>query len=158
VSAGERVEVCAYCGTEAPTTRDHIPPKGIFPDPRPADLITVASCARCNHGASADDDRFRAYLSLHVGTDTVTTQRLWERAIRGIRRNRQLHSRLLQEMEPTWLTTPSGVIQGRGVLGRWDSDAHDKTVERMIRGLYFRHYGEVLGTRAPASRLIGSKD
>lgn len=29
----------------------------------------------------------------------------------------------------------------------WDSDVHDKTIERLIRGLYFHHYQEVLGQR-----------
>ncbi len=48
-------------------------------------------------------------------------------------------------MEPVWLTTPSGVIHGLGYRGLWDSDAHDSTIERMVRGLYFHHYGEVLG-------------
>jgi len=32
--------------------------------------------------------------------------------------------------------------------GRWDSEAHDTTIERMIRGLYFHQYREFLGNRA----------
>jgi hypothetical protein len=98
-------------------------------------------------GASESDELFRAYLSLHVGVDTPSTSRLWEPALRGIQRNRRLHHRLLAEMERVRLTTPSGVIYGQAHRGRWDSDAHDATVERMIRGLYFHHYDEVLGTR-----------
>lgn len=49
-------------------------------------------------------------------------------------------------MEPVWLTTPSGVVHGRAYRGLWDSDAHDNTIERMVRGLYFHHYREVLGS------------
>src|SRR2546426_1001654 len=120
-------EVCAYCGTAPATTRDHIPPKGTFPPPRPNDLITVPSCASCNQGASDRDERFRAYLSLHVGLDTPSTSRLWEPALRGIRRNRKLHRQLLDELERVSLTTPSGVIYGQAYRGRWDSDAHDAT-------------------------------
>lgn len=133
-------------GPIADNPRSH-PPKGIFPTPRPDDLITVPSCASCNQGASTNDERFRAYLSLHVRVDTPSTSRLWEQALRGIRRNRLLHRRLRDEVEPIWLTTPSGVIHGRAYRGRWDSDAHDRTIERMIRGLYFHHYHDVLGTR-----------
>lgn len=29
----------------------------------------------------------------------------------------------------------------------WDSGVHRKTIERLIRGLYFHHYQEVLGQR-----------
>jgi hypothetical protein len=141
-------EVCAYCGSESATTRDHIPPKAIFPTPRAYDLITVASCASCNQGASESDERFRTYLSLHVGIDTHTTSTLWEETLRGVRHNRRLHRTLLENAERVWLTTRSGVIYGNAYRGRWDSDAHDRTVERMIRGLYYHHYGEMLGNRA----------
>lgn len=143
----DRADICGYCGDPSPTTRDHIPSRGISPTPRPDDLITVPSCTSCNQGASTNDERFRAYLSLHVGVDTPSTSRLWERTLRGIRRNRLLHRRLRDEVEPTWLTTPSGVIHDRTYRGRWDSDAHDRTIERMIRGLYFHHYHDLLGTR-----------
>jgi len=140
--------LCAYCGALSPTTRDHIPPKGIFPTPRPGDLITVPSCMACNQGASASDESFRAYLSLHVGMDTSSTSRLWtQAALPGIRRNRPLHRRLLAETQRVWLTTPSGVIHSHAYRLLWDSAAHDATNERMIRGLYFHHYGDVLGTR-----------
>lgn len=149
----DRAEICAYCGAPSPTTRDHIPPKGIFPTPRPDDLVTVPSCAVCNQGASASDERFRAYLSLHVGVGTPSINRLWEQALPSIRRNRSLHRRLRAEVEPVWLTTPSGVIHGQAYRGRWDSDIHDSTVERMIRGLYFHHYGDVLGTRVRVKAL-----
>jgi hypothetical protein len=119
----------------------------MFPMPRPSDLITVPSCASCNHGASESDELFRAYLSLHVGVDTASTRQLWAEALRGVRHNRRLHQRLLAEMERVWLTTSSGIVHGQAVRGRWDSDAHDRTIERMIRGLYFHHYQEVLNSR-----------
>ena len=143
----DRAKVCGYCGSPGPTTRDHIPPKGVFATPRPDDLITIPSCVPCNQGASERDETFRTYLSIHVGTDTESTSRLWEQVLRGIRRKRPLRRRLIAEVEPVWLTTPSGIIHSRAYAGRWDSDAHDKTIERMIRGLYFHHYQEVLGAR-----------
>jgi hypothetical protein len=140
-------DICAYCGAPSPETRDHIPPRGIFPSPRPSDLVTVPSCRPCNQGASARDERFLAYLSLQVGIDTPVTTRLWDQVLPGIRRNRRLHRRLREEVEPVWLATPSGIVHGRGYRALWDSDAHDSTIERMVRGLYFHHYGEVLGPR-----------
>jgi hypothetical protein len=79
--------------------------------------------------------------------DTPVTTRLWDQVLPGIRRNRRLHQRLREEVEPVWVTTPSAVIHGRGYRGLWDSDAHDSTIERMVRGLYFNHYREVLGSQ-----------
>lgn len=141
-------EICGYCGNPSPTTRDHVPPKGIFPPPRPSDLVTIPACTSCNQSASETDERFRAYLSLHVGVDTPTTRQLWDPALRSIRRKRSLRQRLLADLERVWTRTSSGIITGRAYRGLWDSEAHDTTIERVIRGLYFHHYGEVLGSRA----------
>src|SRR5689334_8854010 len=48
---------CAYCGEPA-TTRDHIPPKKLFPQPWTDDLITVPACSACNNCSSSDDEYF----------------------------------------------------------------------------------------------------
>ena len=53
---------CVYCGSGDEITRDHIPPKNLFPEPRPSDLITVDSCRQCNQTASMDDEYFRWVL------------------------------------------------------------------------------------------------
>ncbi len=58
--------VCVFCGVRDGTTKDHVPPKGMFPPPRP-NLITVPACVTCNGGASEIDERFRTMLSLKVG-------------------------------------------------------------------------------------------
>ena len=141
-------EICGYYKSTSPTTRDHISPKSAFPTPRPDDLITIPSCLPCNQGASESDELFCAYLSFHVGLDTPSTSRLWEQALRGVRHNRRLQRSLLAEMERVLLTTPSGIVYGQRYRGRWDSETHDVTIERIIRGLYFHHYREVLGSRA----------
>src|SRR6185437_12606539 len=48
---------CIYCGEREGTTRDHIPPKGLLPTPRP-ELITVPCCETCRRGQSLDDEYF----------------------------------------------------------------------------------------------------
>src|SRR5262245_48797807 len=54
------MEQCMICGQYAErVTDDHIPAKGLFGKPRPADLIVVRSCQACNRGTSADDEYFR---------------------------------------------------------------------------------------------------
>ncbi len=57
---------CCYCGTKEATTRDHVPPKAIFNKPRPDDLITVPCCFECNNQASSFDEKFKAYLGMHI--------------------------------------------------------------------------------------------
>jgi len=140
--------VCAICGKEPATTLDHIPPKGIFPAPRPNDSITVPACFRCNNRGSKLDEPFRVYLSLHIGTETPESERLWKKhALRTLRHNRKMRNQLLGSMRLAELRTPGGIILGKRPVGRWNSKAHDETIERMIRGLYFHHFGEVLGDK-----------
>jgi hypothetical protein len=141
--------LCVICGKRPATTVDHIPPKGIFPKPRPRNLITVPACFSCNQESSKYDESFMVYLSLHVGTDSPESKRLWEKhAIRTVKHNRRLRTRLVTTMRRVDVKSPGGIIIGQGVGSSWDSEAHDRVVERMIRGLYFYHYRDILGDRA----------
>jgi hypothetical protein len=64
-------QTCALCGARPATTRtrDHVPPKALFPSPRPK-LITVPACDICNESASEAEEKFRVYLSVKSGIDT----------------------------------------------------------------------------------------
>jgi len=142
-------QICAICGIRKAVTKDHVPPRGIFVKPRPNNLIKVPACVPCNNRASDLDERFRVYLVLHVGGSGGAGEELFTKeALRTIRHNKKLNRKILQGMAPVNLTTPGGVIYDRGYRVRWDSEAHDKVAERMIRGLYYHHYNEILGKKA----------
>jgi hypothetical protein len=53
---------CYICGNLADSS-DHIPPSGIFPDPKPSNLITVPACSKCNECSSKDDEYFRTIIA-----------------------------------------------------------------------------------------------
>lgn len=141
--------ICAICGKRPATTVDHIPPKGVFSKPRPANLITVPACFHCNHGASKNDEKFRVYLSLHVGIDTPEKKSLWDdHALRSVRHNNRLRQEILQKMAPVEINTPSGIVLGKRTAVLWNSKSHDSVIERTIRGLYYHHYHVTLGSQA----------
>jgi hypothetical protein len=90
---------CAYCGAAADLTRDHVPPRVVFPKPRPKDLITVPACRPCNVSAGPDDEYFGAALRvavlldpagplggrpLHSGVDLARVHRVVARVVRGL--------------------------------------------------------------------------
>ena len=68
-------ELCALCGVNQASTRDHVPPKAIFPKPRPP-LITVPACFECNNSASDLDDLFKVYLSMHAAENNEIARQL----------------------------------------------------------------------------------
>src|SRR6266404_1118580 len=62
-----RQTVCCYlCRSTQNLTRDHLPPKNLFPEPRPTNLITVPCCETCNKGFSNLDEQFRVFVSMPV--------------------------------------------------------------------------------------------
>ena len=54
---------CYLCNSTVNLTKDHIPPKNLFPSPKPTDLITVWCCKKCNEKFSLIDESFRVFTS-----------------------------------------------------------------------------------------------
>src|SRR5437016_4846066 len=57
------VAICYLCRKRPGTTRDHVPPKNLFPRPRPSSLVTVPCCEKCNNRFSKHDEYFRLFAS-----------------------------------------------------------------------------------------------
>ncbi|WP_409525160.1 hypothetical protein [Nitrincola sp. MINF-07-Sa-05] len=133
-------EICAICGVRTASTKDHVPPKAIFPKPRPH-LITVPACFECNNSASDFDDLFKVYLSLHAAENNDIARKLFsEKTVRTLQRNQRLLDKIKSESSRVAIVNKSGDLESRmGVL--WDSYAHDRVIERTIRGLYYHHSG-----------------
>src|SRR5262249_13551352 len=64
---------CVYCSSTKNLTDEHAPPKLIFPEPRPSNLITVPACADCNQQGSKDAEYFRLWLCLNPLTKDMSS-------------------------------------------------------------------------------------
>lgn len=131
---------CVICGECDGTTRDHVPPKAIFPKPRPDNLVTVPACSKCNNGQSDNDDLFKVFLSMQAAGNNEIARRLFqEKTVRTLKRNQSLLAAIQKEAKEIEVLNNQGQLETRtGVL--WDSVAHDAVIERTIRGLYFHHW------------------
>ncbi len=144
VDKKKNLEMCCICGIREAKSRDHIPPKGIFLPPRPS-LITVPACDKCNQGSSKDDEKFRAYLSMHSYSSSPIAKRLfWEHTIPRLSRNPKFAHDILNETEPINLIS-GNIFLGKAFSSKWDSGVHDRVIEKIVRGLYFHHFKEILG-------------
>lgn len=54
---------CYICGSTESLTKDHIPPKNLFPSPVPTNLVTVSCCKKCNGEYTLIDESFRVFVS-----------------------------------------------------------------------------------------------
>lgn len=141
-------EQCVFCGDNPATTRDHVPPKGIFPPPRPGDLITVPACLGCNQATSGDDEDFRARLSLAVGVDSPLKEAFWEEARRTIKHNNRLKMGLVESTRDVWVKSPGGIIVDKGLTFGWPKESRERVILKITKGLYYHHLGEPIGKGA----------
>ncbi len=140
MSTSRKRGICTYCGFRGRVTRDHIPPKALFAEPRPP-LITVPACLDCHGPTNKDDEYFRSILALRDTANTADAVAARERFMRSLHRSDQAGMRraFLAGVRQVALTTPAGLHLGvRGVYNV-DLARLDRVVSRVIRGLYFHH-------------------
>lgn len=141
-------DICAYCGTSENLTDDHVPPKNLFPKPRPNNLISVPACPSCHSGTSKDDEYFRMKLCLRDDAgDHPSARAIWDSIFRSLKKKeaRGFQKLFLSDIRRVRLHTPSGLYIGRGFAYNVDMNRIRRVVERTVRGLYFAESCRPLG-------------
>lgn len=131
-------ERCYLCSQPA-TTRDHIPPVGFFPPPRPSNLITVPCCQRCNVAYSVDDDYFRLVLSSLIGRSPAG-DRIWEEKslTNSVPRLRREVDAILASTKDVVIPTDHGPMEATSF--ELDTPRFERYVVRLTKGLLAHHY------------------
>ena len=140
--------VCIYCGLEEPDncdrTRDHIPPRNLFSEPRPSNLFTVPCCRQCNSSASEDDEYFRFVLTSRIDTsDHPDAEKVRPRIFRSLQRPEATgFINLLREiMIDVDVHTESGIYVGKGAGIKIDHKRLNRVAKRIVQGLYWDTFG-----------------
>ncbi len=140
--------ICAYCGSSDNLRDDHIPPKNLFPKPRPNDLIKVPTCANCHSSTSKDDEYFRIKICFRNDAGNHPSARAnWGSILRSLNREQAkgFRKQILSDFRYVQLKTPSGLYVGKRKGYNVDSRRIHRVVERTVRGLYFAESGNPLG-------------
>lgn len=145
---------CVYCGEIGALTRDHVPPRALFAEHAPNNLITVPSCARCNNGASKDDEQFR--LAFAVREDTKGNPErdsAFQAVLRSLERPEAakfaetISSRIstVPKITPAGLhITPAGLHIGRRLKYSAPGSPLDRVMIRVTKGLFYHLHGRRL--------------
>jgi hypothetical protein len=146
---------CVYCTHSPGITKDHVPPRIFFPEPRPGNLITVPACSKCNSDATMDDNYLFTIMMFGEAGNTVAGEALWQKRLRrmftkdlGIRR--QLGSALSLKH----VITPGGSDQDRRIALSFDEQRFDKAIQRIVRGLYYFEFGSSLSVETHVVSLL----
>jgi hypothetical protein len=140
VSKKKRVARCGYCGKRRLVTDDHVPPKGLFPKPRPSDLITVPICSSCNAGTSRDDEYFRTVIAPHFRAAQHPEAQLvlpsvWSSLTRPEAEG--FRASFLNALHAVTMTSPMGLYIGKAYKYDIDYARIERVAERIARGLFF---------------------
>ena len=132
------IQQCVYCGAVNEITRDHIPPKNIFPKARPGNLITVPCCRSCNSGFSIDDEWFRIIIACDpLSAEHLQSQKLWPTVLR------QLHQETGAMAVPELLRLSFGESRPDNIDDRIQLAELRlaRVLMRIVKGLYFAENG-----------------
>jgi hypothetical protein len=141
--------MCVMCGREKACSRDHVPPKCIFPTPRPSDLVTVPACTACNMQRSGLDEQFKVFLGLTVGYHLDGGKNYRMPVLRTLAHNSRMRSNILASMHRVVIQDLTVPTSQSALAVPLNKMAHDTVVERIVRGLYFHHTGGILSNRYP---------
>lgn len=143
-----KIRKCVYCRNNKATTRDHVPPKCLFPKPRPNDLITVPACESCNKAASQDEEYFLSVIMLTDAGVTETGRSHWKKLRRMYNRRRGVKSTIASSIENKPYFTPTGIYLGHRLTISHDDSRFRNVVLKIVRGLYFFEYDEIFPEKA----------
>lgn len=140
-------ESCVYCPSKSNLTTEHAPPKLVFAEPRPSDLITVPACARCNGSGSKDAEYFRLSLAFNPLVknlpSVVALKPTIQRSLQRIEAA-GFRASLLKSLE----------LEGNGFAFTVDMGRIHKVVRRIVQCLYLYDTGTKLPTETHESRVL----
>jgi len=145
-----RTGVCVYCGVPGQVTRDHVPPKCLFPPDTRINLIKVNACSICHDSYKLDDEYFRVTLSIRDDLPEGPDAQFLRDQTRKTLRN-PAAAAFREAIRAATLKVPrhsqSGIYLGHAMALKIDAVRVTRTAERIVRGLYSKLFAHPLPQR-----------
>jgi hypothetical protein len=88
------------------------------------------------------DEKFRNLIGLRANSSFPEASEFFsKRTLPGLKKNKRETRALARSMHSVSVVTNSGLYLGQATAAAFDAETHDRTIERITRGLYFHHYG-----------------
>lgn len=135
---------CIYCNRAESDSPDHVPPRSLFPPPRPSNLITVPCCRACNESFAKDDEYFRMAMVLRADISSQPeSSSLVDAIFRGWTRPHAGRFGLgfWNTVGMAEVNTPAGVFLGHTQAFEVSNRRLARVYARIVRGLFFHERG-----------------
>jgi hypothetical protein len=138
---------CIYCGNNQEISREHVPPKGLFPPPRTGNLITVPACKICNSGKSGDDEYIKFLFNIGATVqENKAVMKNMDSVMRGVLRKEKhrFFNELTNNMKYIERNTLSGIYVGNVPAIKVDSKKVNNSIDKIIMGLFYHETGKYI--------------
>jgi hypothetical protein len=148
-------KICVYCGNKPGTTKDHVPPKKLFPEPRPTNTVTVPCCEECQKKYKKDEDVFAAWINFGPAGASKVGKALWNQKLRRTyKKDYGVRKVIADSFRQISLVTPGGIYLGKKLAIKIDRRRLINVLKKIILGLFYVEYRERLPEEVPID-IIG---
>lgn len=150
--------LCAICGVNPSTTKDHVPPKSLYPKPRDnnLNLHTVPACAHCNNGASQDDEVFKMLVGIDTGEHQDSPQKVIDSLAGTIAKNSRVAGQVFSTQKRV-LAKLGGAVLEPAISVTFDFQPYERVINRIVRGLHWKETRRVFASDARVVVLPGNQ-
>jgi len=130
---------CAHCGEMRRCGRDHIPPRALFHQANPGNLITVPCCEPCRLVQPLDDEYFRAaVISCERVFDAPLAQSARESFLRSLTypESQGFATSLSRNVIRVVSETAAGIYLGDHLEMQLEVPRINRVSQRIVRGLF----------------------
>lgn len=137
-------KICYLCGITGADTRDHIPPRAIFPKRPRGQLITVPAHRACNAKFSEDDRLFRD-LVIWISERSPEARKAWhEQVLPSFREDHRAKRDFQKRLTKTWVMDPRSNLPILHEAISANPAMLQRQVDRWTRGLYYHRFHQPL--------------
>lgn len=140
------MEKCYMCDKEG-TTREHVPPKCIFPESKDVsteenlkkNLITVRSCKEHNTAKSKDDEYLLFFLAANILSNGVAQEQFATKVMRAVQRTPHVFADFAKKNSPVVLTSTNAETINTAAI-EIDRPRFDSAIEHISHALHYHKY------------------
>ncbi len=140
-------KICYKCGQKA-TSKEHIPPKCIFPEKKDVgedykvNLITVDSCDEHNLKKSNDDEFLMAYVTGRVGNNNIAIKNTRTKLRRSFENTKGFINKVLGQYKELMIKDENGKLISV-LVGSLDYDRLNRCIDQIAVGLFFHEFEKI---------------
>ncbi len=138
--------ICYECGislNKDTLTREHVPPKCLFPKSDKISLITVPSCIEHNGGKSGDDENFLQIISLQILANEKGKNIATNKAVKSILRSRKRTKSLARDATLVYVDEEKNGRLKPTFAFKFNEDEFNSSISSICKGLYYHEFHKV---------------